>query len=477
MSKTSKKETKHAIDSIYSIEEKKSNKGLIIGITLTVIGVIALIILAALSMKGGAARAAKNASDNYNVSILGNFNAKTVSLPILSIVLGLVDGFNPCAMWILVFLILMLIEMKDRKKMWILGSAFLLTSALIYLIFMVSWLNVAMVLAGIKIVRMAIGIFALVFGIVNIYRFFKLLHDDVGCDVTDFKKRNKIMESIKKIVSEKSFGLALIGIIVLAAGVNLLELLCSLGIPVVFTQVLALNNLNVVQYMIYILLYLIFFMIDDFIVFIIAMTTLKVTGISNKYTKYSHLIGGIFMALLGVLMLFKPAWIMFNFNNSSDVIHSVTESVYTLNAEVDKIEFSDDKVNVYVFWGNGCPHCADLKELLKTYYSETLKGKFNVYGFEVWYNKENSNLMFSIADLVGNRKDVTGVPYLVIGKSTMIGYADYNASKVKEMLEAEINKKPSERTDYMKQYKEGLEKGEITTTPVVTTTTTTKKKK
>ena len=474
MSKTTKNQ-EHAIDSIYSIEEKKSNKGLIIGITFTIIGVIVLIILAALTMKGGAGEAVKNASDNYNVSILGNFNAKTVSLPILSIVLGLVDGFNPCAMWILVFLILMLIEMKDRKKMWILGSAFLLTSALIYLVFMVSWLNVAMVLTGIKFVRIAIGVFALVFGIVNVYRFFKLLKDDVGCDVTNEKKRTKIMSSIRKIVSEKSFGLALIGIIVLAAGVNLLELLCSLGIPVVFTQVLALNDLNVVHYMIYILLYLIFFMIDDFIVFIIAMTTLKVTGISNRYTKYSHLLGGIFMALLGILMLFKPAWIMFNFNDDVNVIHKVTYGDFNKNALVSDIKYTDDKVNVYLFWGNGCPHCADLYKLFNSYRDE-YGTKFNLYGFEVWYNKDNSNLMFEIADLVGNKKDVTGVPYLVIGKSSMIGYADYNESKVKEMLEAEINKKPSDRVDLMKKYNENKINGEVTTTPVVTTTTTKKKK-
>lgn len=475
MSKTIKKSNEHAIDSIYSIEEKKSNKGLLLGIGLVILGVIVLVILAALSMKSGASDAVKNASENYTVSILGNFNAKTVSLPILSIVLGLVDGFNPCAMWILVFLILMLIEMHDRKKMWILGSAFLLTSALIYLVFMVSWLNVAMVLTGIKFVRIAIGVFALIFGIVNVYRFFKLLKDDVGCDVTDEKKRTKIMTSIRKIVSEKSFGIALIGIIVLAAGVNLLELLCSLGIPVVFTQVLALNNLNVVQYMIYILLYLLFFMIDDFIVFIIAMTTLKVTGISNRYTKYSHLLGGIFMALLGILMLFKPAWIMFNFNDDVNVIHKITYGDFVKNATMEDIKFSDDKVNVYLFWGNGCPHCADLYKLLSSY-GDDYRTKFNIYGFEVWYNKDNSNLMFDIADLVGNRSEVTGVPYLVIGKSSMIGYAEYNASKVKEMLDAEINKKPSDRTDYMKTYKEKKEKGEITTTPVVTTTITKKKK-
>jgi glutaredoxin len=471
-----KEVNKHAIDSIYSIEENEKHTGLIIGIVLTIVAIIGLIVLAALSMKSGAVDAASKASENYNVSILGNFNAKTVSLPILSIVLGLVDGFNPCAMWILVFLILMLIEMKDRKKMWILGSAFLLTSALIYLIFMVSWLNVAVVLSGIKFVRIAIGVFALIFGIVNVIRFFKLLHDDVGCDVTNEKRRSKIMMAIRKIVSEKSFGLALIGIIVLAAGVNLLELLCSLGIPVVFTQVLAINNLNVVQYMIYILLYLIFFMIDDFIVFIIAMTTLKVTGISNRYTKWSHLIGGIFMALLGVLMLFKPAWIMFNFSDNSSV-KALSYGDFYKETNIEDIKF-DDKVNIYIFRGEGCPHCRDLTNLITEYINEH-PFDYNVYEFEVWNNKDNSKLMMSIAELVGNKDDATGVPNLLVGRHSMIGYADYNADKVKEMLKVERETKASERIDYMRDYLSNKDSEEKTTTSTTTIAVpnTTKKKK
>ena len=472
-----KKETKkHAIDSIYQIEEKEKHTGLIIGIVLTVVAVIGLIVLAALTMKGGAADAATKASENYRVSILGDFNAKSVSLPILSIVLGLVDGFNPCAMWILVFLILMLIEMKDRKKMWILGSAFLLTSALIYLVFMVSWLNVAMILSGIIYIRIAIGVFALIFGIVNVYRFFKLLNDDVGCDVTDEKKRTKIMTAIRKIVSEKSFGLALIGIIVLAAGVNLLELLCSLGIPVVFTQVLAINNLNVLHYMIYILLYLIFFMIDDFIVFIIAMTTLKVTGISNKYTKWSHLIGGIFMALLGTLMLFKPAWIMFNFSDNGNSIQVLTNGDFYADTNLEDIKF-DDKVNVYIFRGDTCPHCAALTKVLKTYVNEH-PYDYNVYEFEVWKNKDNAKMWLEVAELVGN-KDTSGVPYMIVGDSVSIGYAEYNEDSVKEVLAKELAKKKSDRVDIMKQYLDNKNKDnkETTTTTVIAEPNTKKKKK
>ena len=474
MAKSKKKQEevkKPAIESIYSQEEKKKPVGLIVGICIAVL-VLVIIVLAAISMKSGAASSASNASENYNVTMLGNFNAKTVSLPILSIVLGFVDGFNPCAMWILVFLILMLFEMKDRKKMWILGSVFLLTSALIYLVFMVSWLNIAMFLTGIKIVRYAIGIFAVVFGTVNVYRFFKMLNEDDGCDVTDGKKRSKIMESIKKIVFEKTFILSVLGIMLLAAGVNLLELLCSLGIPVVFTQVLALNNLNVVQYMIYIILYLIFFMIDDFIVFIIAMTTFKITGISNKYTKYSHIIGGIFMIILGVLIMFKPAWIMFNFSESNKTVQTVSNSEFNLNAKVEDIDFVDDRVNIYIFWGDGCPHCASLEKYLEELTKTKYGYYFNVYGFETWYDKDNQELMLNIADIVTDRKNITGVPFVVIGDKVMVGYGD-DEDKVLEMIETEYKKE--KKYDVFKKYLE--EQKTTTTTTTRTTQITTKKKK
>ena len=89
--------------------------------------------------------------------------------------------------------------------------------------------------------------------------------------------------------------------------------MCSLGLPIIFTQVLSLNDLSTLHYSVLIGLYILFFLLDDLIIFFIAMKTLKIAAISNKYTKYSHLIGGIIMLILGLLMIIKPEWLMFNF--------------------------------------------------------------------------------------------------------------------------------------------------------------------
>ena len=63
----------------------------------------------------------------------------------------------------------------------------------------------------------------------------------------------------------------------------------------------------------YVMLYILFFLIDDLVVFFIAMITMKVTGITTKYNKYSHLLGGLVMLIIGILLLVKPEWLMFQF--------------------------------------------------------------------------------------------------------------------------------------------------------------------
>lgn len=251
---------------------------------------------------------------NYRIEVplLGVVETKNLTLPVISILIGLVDGFNPCAMWVLLFLISMLIGMKDKKKMIILGTTFLLSSALVYLLFMLAWLNVATLLLKVNFVRILIGIIALVGAIFNLVGYFRHRKDN-GCDVIDDKKRNRIFERIKKFTHEKNFFLAILGVILLAVSVNIVELACSAGLPVMFTQILSMNNLTITQEILYIALYMLFFLIDDLVVFFIAVRTMQVTGVSTKYGKISKLVGGILLLLIGILLIFKPEWLMFNF--------------------------------------------------------------------------------------------------------------------------------------------------------------------
>ena len=265
-------------------------------------------------LKDGFDKEEKKLDDEMTIDIpsLGKVNLKRISLTSAAVVIGLVDGFNPCAMWILLFLISVLIGMKNKKRMWALGLTFLVTSALVYMLIMLSWISIAVKITTVIWVRNIIAVIALIGAIINIRSYIKSRKNG-GCEVVDDKKRKNIFSKIRKFTSEKSFILALLGVIGLAVSVNLVELACSAGLPLVFTELLALNNVSDSMKLIYTFIYIVFFLLDDLVVFFIAMFTMKITGISTKYNKYSHLIGGIIMLLIGILLIFKPEWLMFQF--------------------------------------------------------------------------------------------------------------------------------------------------------------------
>ncbi|MDD3150902.1 MAG: hypothetical protein PHV68_08710 [Candidatus Gastranaerophilales bacterium] len=241
--------------------------------------------------------------------LLGEVNALSFSLPILTIIMGALDGFNPCAMWTLLFLISLLLGMENRKRMWILGTAFIVASASVYFLFMSAWLNLILFLGFVIWIRMLIGILALAGGGYSIKEF--IFNKDSGCKVAGDEKRQKTFERLKLAVQQNSLWLALGGIVVLAFAVNLVELICSAGLPAMYTQVLALNEMAGWQYYSYILLYIFFFMLDDLFIFFVAMITLEMTGITTKYAKASRLIGGLVMLAIGLMLIFKPEWLMF----------------------------------------------------------------------------------------------------------------------------------------------------------------------
>jgi len=245
---------------------------------------------------------------------LGVIDPKAISLGLVSVVLGFVDGFNPCAMWVLLFLISLLLPNNDRKRIFILGGIFILTSALFYFALMMAWINTAVFIAGNLAFRIIVGTFALAAGGYNLYQFIKNIRQkDVGCETTDEKQRTKLMDRVRKIITQNKLILALLGVISLALIVNFIELACSAGVPLIFAYILALNDLGGWSGVGYVLLYIFFFVIDDIIVFTIVMLTLKIKVVSNKIARYNHLVGGILMLVIGILMIFFPTILQFNF--------------------------------------------------------------------------------------------------------------------------------------------------------------------
>ena len=245
-----------------------------------------------------------------DLPFLGKIDVKTLSLPVLTIILGVIDGFNPCAMWVLLFLISLLISVKDRKRLWVLGITFIAASAIMYYFFMAAWLNVTMYLQATIWLRIAVALVALGGGSYNLFKAIKQKGD--GCEVVNDERRDKIFTKIRNFTSENSYWLAILGMIGLAITINMIELLCSAGLPVIYTQILTMNELPSISYYLYLGGYVLFFMLDDMIVFGTAVLTMKLTGISTRFAKVTHIIGAILMIVIGILLIVDPGILMFN---------------------------------------------------------------------------------------------------------------------------------------------------------------------
>lgn len=250
-------------------------------------------------------------NEDVKIPILGNVNKKKVSIPLVAMILGVVDGFNPCAMWILLLLINMCISIKDKKKMRIVGFTFILSSGLVYFL---SMLGIGFILdfSTVIYIRNIIAILAIILGIYNLYVYIKT-RKDTGCHVMKKEKRKSIITRINKILANKSLILMILGTTVLSVSVNLVELACSLGFPTIFLEILTLNKIIGLNKVLYLLIYIFFYIIDDLIILILSLKAFETKGISTKYNKYVNLIAGILLVLMGILLIFKPEWVMLNF--------------------------------------------------------------------------------------------------------------------------------------------------------------------
>ena len=246
-------------------------------------------------------------TENYNIPIIG----KTNSVILIAIILGFIDGFNPCAMWILLLLINMCISIKDKKKMITVCLTFIITSGLIYFLSMIG-LGLIIDLTTITYIRNVIAVLAIILGIYNLLTFIKE-RNKTGCHIVKNEKRKNIISKINNILKHNNILLLIGGAFLLATSVNIIEMACSLGFPTIFLEILTINKIKGLLKILYLLIYIFYYLIDDLIVFIISIKAFSAKGISTKYNKYVHLIGGIIMIILGLLLILKPEWIMLNF--------------------------------------------------------------------------------------------------------------------------------------------------------------------
>jgi cytochrome c biogenesis protein CcdA len=246
----------------------------------------------------------------YYVSLplIGRTDTQKYPLLILSALLGFFDGFNPCAMWVLITFLLILLQVGNRRKMYIFAGTFILAEAIMYSLILVVWYKTWDFVRLDAIVTPVIGIVSIFGGILFLKEWRK---KELECKITDLKQRKKLRDRISFLATNKFTLLTFISILGIAFSVNIIEFACSIGIPQAFTKILEINKLNVMENGFYLLIYIFFYMIDDLVVFAIALYGADKLTLTTKYSKLSNLIGGVIMIILGLILIFKPSAILF----------------------------------------------------------------------------------------------------------------------------------------------------------------------
>ena len=246
--------------------------------------------------------------DEVETGLLGTLSASRMGLPMFTLALGLLDGFNPCATWVLLFLLSLLVRLKDRRRMVLIAGSFVLTSGAVYYAFMAAWLNFFLVLGMSSMLRMVLGALALVIGAINVKDFFAFRQGPT----LSIPERAKpgLFDRLRQVIAAPTLGLALLTVVTLAILVNFIELLCTAGFPAVYTAVLAQHELSAGDRYAYLGLYILGYMADDALMVGIAVTALSRHKLSERAGRVLKLPAGSVMLMLGLVLLLRPGWLM-----------------------------------------------------------------------------------------------------------------------------------------------------------------------
>lgn len=239
-----------------------------------------------------------------NIPFFGVINLRDYSLLLLSTMLGFVDGFNPCAMWVLIMFVTILSQTGSRKKMFQVAGIFILAEAIMYYMILNVWYKAWDFVKLDNIVTPIIWLISFGAGIYFIYEFFT--NKDWECKIISWDSKKNTISRIKYIASKPMTIWVFFMTIFIAFSVNIIEFACSIGIPQAFTKLLEMSSLWFFAKQIYILVYTFFYMIDDLVVFGIAIYAMSYLAITTKYTRYCLFIWWIIMIILGYFFLFNP---------------------------------------------------------------------------------------------------------------------------------------------------------------------------
>jgi len=250
----------------------------------------------------------RSSEERVHAGPLGQLSAARLGLPLFTLLLGLLDGFNPCAMWVLLFLLSLLVHRRDRRRMALVAGTFVLVSGAVYFAFMAAWLNVFLVLGLERWLQLVLAVIALAIGGVNLRDAWR----SQGRFMLSIPEQAKpdLYARMRRVLQSQALAPSLLGVALPAVVVNLVELLCTAGLPAMYTAVLSQQNLSAWGHYGYLGLYILGYIADDALMVATAVWALGNQRLSDRAGRRLKGLSGAVMLALGLVLLLRPDWLI-----------------------------------------------------------------------------------------------------------------------------------------------------------------------
>jgi len=246
----------------------------------------------------------QNESPSLDVPFFGNISSEDYSLPVLTVFIAGMDAFNPCAFFVLLFLLSMMVHTRSRARMALIGGIFVFFSGAIYFLFMAAWLNLFIYLGELRLITLLAGGVAVLIALVNIKDYF-WFKKGFSLSIADSDKP-KLFDRMRQLLRLESMPTVIFATVVLAIVANSYELLCTAGFPMVYTRILTLNSLSTESYYLYLLLYNLIYILPLLAIVIVFTIKLGSRKLSEQEGMVLKLLSGVMMLMLGVMLIVSP---------------------------------------------------------------------------------------------------------------------------------------------------------------------------
>lgn len=249
------------------------------------------------------AESPKPATESFAVTAFGkHITLDELGLPLFTLIMGLLDGFNPCSMWVLILMISLLAPMGNRPRMLAVAGTFVLVEGIAYFAFMAAWLNLFLLIGLSRASELVISAIAIIAGAINLKDFWRF---GAGPSLSiPASAKPGIYTRIRAILQAENLTGAIVGAVLLAVMVQIVELLCTSGFPALYTRILTLRPLDSLSYYAFLLLYNLAYMLDDIVILAVGAITLSQRRLQEKEGRRLKLISGLVMVALGLYLLF-----------------------------------------------------------------------------------------------------------------------------------------------------------------------------